>query len=39
MTKEIRIVFHNRYNYGYHFVIKDPVGEFGKQLTCLGENT
>ena len=31
--KQIPIAFHNGFNYGYHFIIKDS------QFTCLGENT
>ena len=37
--KKIPTVFHNRSNYDYHFIIKELVEEFKKQLTCLGENT
>ena len=37
--KKISAVFHSRSNYDYHFIIKEFVEEFKKQLTCLGENT
>ena len=37
--KKILIVFHNRSNYDYHFIIKKLAEEFKKQFTCLGENT
>ena len=37
--KKILIVFHNRSNYDYHFIIKKIAEEFKKQFTCLGENT
>ena len=33
------MVFHNRSNYDYHFIIKEFAKEFRKQFTCLGENT
>ena len=39
VPKEIPIVFHNGFNYYYHFIIKEVVEEFEKQFTCLGENT
>ena len=32
------IVFHNRSNYDYHYIIKELAEEFKKQFTCLGEN-
>ena len=37
--KEIPILFHNRSNYYYNFIIKELAEEFGGQFTCLGENT
>ena len=37
--KKILIVFYNRSNYDYHFIIKKLAEEFKKQFTCLGENT
>ena len=37
--KKIPIVFHNRSNYDYHFLIKKLAEEFKKHFTCLGENT
>ena len=39
VLKKILIVFHNRSNYDYHFIIKELAKEFKKQFTCLGENT
>ena len=39
VPKKILIVFHNRSNYDYHFIIKKLAEEFKKQFTCLGENT
>ena len=39
VPKRIYIVFHNGYNYDYHFIIKELAKEFEKQCTCLGENT
>ena len=33
------MVFHNRSNYDYRFIIKEFAKEFRKQFTCLGENT
>ena len=33
------MVFHNGYNYDYHFIIKELAEEFKKKFTCLGENT
>ena len=38
VRKKISIVFHNGSNYDYHFITKELVEEFKKQLTCLGEN-
>ena len=38
VPKEICIVFHERSNYDYHFIIKELAEEF-EQFTCLGENT
>ena len=39
MPKKIPIVFNNRSNYGYHFIIKESAEEFKKQFACFGENT
>ena len=39
VPKKIPIVFHNRSNYDYHFIIKELAEEFKKQFTCLGEIT
>ena len=38
VPKKIPIVFHNRSNYDYHFIIKELQKEFKKQFTRLGEN-
>ena len=35
--KEIGIIFHSRYNYHYHFIIKELAKEFEGQFTCLGK--
>ena len=37
--RKIRIAFHNRSYYDYHFIIKELPEEFKKQFTCLGGNT
>ena len=37
--KEIPIVFHDRSNYDYHFIIKELAEKFEEQFTCLGKNT
>ena len=39
VPKKIPIVFHNRSNYDYYFIIKELAEEFTKQLTCLCETT
>ena len=39
VPKKIPIVFHNRSNYDYHFIMKELVKEVKKQFTCLGEVT
>ena len=39
VPQKIPIVFHNGFNYDYHFIIKELAKEFKKQFTCLGENT
>ena len=39
LSKEIPIVFHNRSNYDYRFIIKELGEEFEKPLNCLGEYT
>ena len=39
MPKKISTVFHNAWNYDYHFIIKELAEEFKKQFTCLAENT
>ena len=39
ISERIPVVFHNRSNYDYDFIIKELAEEFKKQFTCLGENT
>ena len=39
VPKKIHVAFHNGSNYDHHFIIKELVEEFIKQLTCLGQNT
>ena len=39
VPKEISIVFHNRSNYDYDFIIKELAEELEGQFSCLGENT
>ena len=39
VPKEISIIFYNRSNYDYHFIIKVLAEELEGKLTCLGENT
>ena len=39
VPKNVPMVFPNRSNYDYHFIIKELEEEFKKQFTCLGENT
>ena len=39
VPQKIPIVFDNRSNYDYYFIIKELAEEFRKQFTCLGENT
>ena len=38
VLKKIPIVFHNGFNYGYHFIIKE-LAEEKKKIICLEENT
>ena len=38
VPKKIAIIFHNVFNYDYHFVIKELAEEFKKQFDCFGEN-
>ena len=33
------VVFHNRSNYDYHFLIRELANEFEGKLECLGEIT
>ena len=39
LLKEMPIVFRNRSNYDYHFIIKELAEEFEKEFNCLGEHT
>ena len=39
MSNKLPIVFPNRWNYDYRFIIKELANEFGGQFECLGENT
>ena len=39
VPKKIPIVFHNGFNYDYHFTIKELTEELKKKFPCLGENT
>ena len=39
IPKDIPIVFHDGSNYDYHIIIRELAEKFGKQFTCLGENT
>ena len=39
-TKEICTIFHNKYKYDFHFIIKDLADlEFEGKSTCFGENS
>ena len=38
-SKEIPVVFNNRLNYNYHFIIKELAKEFEREFNCLEENT
>ena len=39
VLKKNPLVFHNRSNHDFYFIIKKLGKEFKKQFTCLGENT
>ena len=39
VSKKTPIVFHNRSNHDYYFIIKKLAKEFKKLFTCLGKNT
>ena len=39
VPKKILIASHNGSNFDYHFITKELAEEFGKQLTCLKENS
>ena len=38
IPKRIPVVFHNRLNYDYHFIIKGLVKETDGEFNCPGEN-
>ena len=35
---EVPVVFHNGWNYDYHFIIKEFASEFQRQFDCYGKN-
>ena len=39
MSNGIPVVFHNKSNYDYHFIIKELANEFERKFECLQENT
>ena len=39
VSNKILVVFPNRTNYDYHFIIKELANEFKGQFECLEENT
>ena len=39
VPNEISVVFHNRSNYDYHFIVKELANEVQAKFECLGENT
>ena len=39
ISKKTSIVFHNGYNYNYHFIIKEIAEECEGQFLCSWENT
>ena len=39
LPKKMSTVFHNGFNYNYHFIIKELAKEFEKRYTCIGGNT
>ena len=38
IAKEISVVFHNRSNYNYCFIIKELAKEFEREFNCLEKN-
>ena len=36
---EMHLVFHNRLNYDYHFIIKELANEFQEKIEYLGKNS
>ena len=39
VPNEIPVVFHNSYNYDFHFIIRELTNEFEGKLECLEENS
>ena len=39
VPKYIPKVYHNGFNYDYHFILKELAEEFGGQFSCLREET
>ena len=39
VPEEIHIVFHNRFGYDHHLIIKELAEEFEKHFTFLGQKT
>ena len=39
VPNEISVVFHNRSNYNYHFIVKELANEVQGKFEFLGENT
>ena len=39
MLNDISAVFHNGWNYDYHFILKQLANKFEKKFECLLENT
>ena len=39
MSGKFYVVFHNRSNYDYHFIMRKLAEKFKKQFTCLEETT
>ena len=39
VPNKIPVVFHDRSNYYYHFIVKELANEFKEQFECLGQNT
>ena len=39
MPKKVAVVFHNGFNYHYHFIVKELAEDIWGWFTCFGENT